>query len=70
MTFEEKKLALSRLSLRDDQPLEVLFDKLPSPPEKMLKLPGVAEWWAGMKLWDERRVTALRRIVSQRQPPP
>lgn len=61
------KTDLSRISLRRDQVLEIHFDKIPEPPAEMLKLPGVAAWWASMKLHDERRIQAFHRLVNNLQ---
>lgn len=58
---------LSRKSLRRDQVLEIHFDQLPEPSPNMMKLPGVAEWWAQMKLTRERDVQALHRLINNLQ---
>lgn len=58
---------LSRLSLRRDQILELHFDKMPTPSEAMLKLPGVRDWWQAMQLHDERRIQAFHRLVNNLQ---
>lgn len=55
---------ISRKSLRRDQVLEVHFMPWPEPPPNMLKLPGVAEWWNGMKLARERDTQALHRLIN------
>lgn len=68
MTQKEKQLA--RISLRDDQVLEIHFDRIPEPSPEMLKLPGVAEWWSAMRLWDERRTQAFHRMVTRIQQTP
>lgn len=58
---------LSRLSLRKDQILELHFDKMPSPSEAFLKLPGARDWWQAMQLHDERRIQAFHRLVNNLQ---
>lgn len=55
---------LSRISLRNDQVIELNLDNLPDPPPEMLKLPGVAAWWANMKLIRERDKQAFYRLVN------
>lgn len=58
---------LSRISLRQDQILELHWSPLPEPPPNMMKLPGVAEWWAQMKLARERDVQSFHRLVVNLQ---
>lgn len=58
---------LSRKSLRRDQVLEIHFAPLPEPPPNMMKLPGVADWWAQMKLTRERDVQVFHRMVNNLQ---
>lgn len=60
----DKDLALSRRSLRRDQVLELHLAPLPVPPEAMLKLPGVREWWEQMMLARERDQQALHRWAN------
>lgn len=55
---------LSRLSLRQDQIIELNLDRLPEPPPSMMKLPGVASWFNQMKLARERDTQALYRMVN------
>jgi hypothetical protein len=55
---------LSRLSLRQDQIIELNLDRLPEPPASMMKLPGVASWFNQMKLARERDTQALYRMVN------
>jgi hypothetical protein len=55
---------LSRFSLRQDQILELNFEKIPEPPSEMLKLPGVRSWWETLQLHDERRIQAFYRMVN------
>lgn len=66
MTQKEKELA--RISLRGDQVLELNLDKLPDPPPQMMKLPGVAEWWIGVKQTETRNINALYRWASNIPP--
>ena len=58
---------LSRLSLRQDQILELHFDKLPEPPVEMMKLPGVRRWFNDMKLVRERDIQSFQRMVNNLQ---
>lgn len=58
---------LSRIALRRDQILELHFDKMPSPSEAFLKLPGARDWWQAMLLHDERRIQAFHRLVNNLQ---
>lgn len=55
---------LSRMSLRRDQVLEFKMDRLPQPQPQMLKLPGLAQWWAQMELSRERDTQAIYRLVN------
>lgn len=58
---------LSRKALRRDQLLELHFADWPEPPEQMLKLPGVKDWWDKMKLARERDIQAFHRLVNNLQ---
>jgi len=55
---------LSRISLRRDKVLELQFSTWPEPPPEMLKLPGVATWWAQMKLVRERDIVSMRTFIN------
>jgi hypothetical protein len=63
MPITTKELKLSRLQLRGDQILELNLTKLPEPPERMAKLPGVAEWFTALKLHRERDIQAFYRMI-------
>lgn len=65
MTQKEKQLA--RISLRDDQPLEIHFRPFPEPAPELLKLPGMAKLLADMKLMRESDVESLQRMVLRLQ---
>jgi hypothetical protein len=58
---------LSRRALRHDQPLALEFAPWPDPPPNMMKLPGVSEWWAQMRLARERDVQAIQRLILNLQ---
>lgn len=66
MTQKEKQLA--RISLRGDQVLELNLDKLPELPPSIMKMPGMAEWWAGVRLTETRNINALYRLASNIPP--
>lgn len=55
---------LSRLSLRQDQIIELNLDRIPEPPPEMIKLPGIASWFNQMKLARERDIQAFYRMVN------
>lgn len=59
-----KEQTLSRMSLRQDQVLEFKMDRLPKPPDNMMKLPGVSPWWQQMELSRERDTQAIYRLVN------
>ena len=63
----DKQRALSRISLRKDQVLEIHFTPLPEPPAEMMKLPGVRTWIEQLKLMRERDTQALQRLVNNLQ---
>ena len=55
---------LSRKSLRGDQLLEFHLEPMPEPPPAMLKLPGVREWYASLRLMRERDNAMFYRLVN------
>jgi hypothetical protein len=58
-------IELSRRSIRQELITEVLFDRLPEPPEEMLRLPGVRRWFSAMRLARERDIQALHRLIHK-----
>ena len=65
MPTSDKARQLSRIKLRSDQLVEIHLDKLPEPPDQMLKLPGVGQWMSQMRLKEERDTQALHRMLTQ-----
>lgn len=65
MPITDKALKLSRLKLRSDQLVEIHLDKMPEPPDQMMRLPGVAAWFGQMRLKEERDQQALHRMLTQ-----
>jgi hypothetical protein len=58
---------LSRRSLRTDRVIELSLAPWPDPPPNMMKLPGVSEWWAQMKLARERDIQSLHGLAVRYQ---
>ena len=65
MAITDKALKLSRIKLRSDQLVEIHLDKIPEPPEQMMKLPGVSSWFRNMQLKEERDQQAFHRMLTQ-----
>lgn len=65
MATTDKARKLSRLKLRSDQLVEIHLDKMPEPPPEMIRLPGVAAWFSGMRLKEERDQQSLHRMLTQ-----
>lgn len=65
MPTTDKARKLSRLALRSDQLVEIHLDKMPEPPEQMMRLPGVSAWFAQMRLKEERDQQSLHRMLTQ-----
>jgi len=65
MAITDKAMKLSRLKLRSDQLVEIHLDKIPEPPERMRKLPGVQEWFQQLRLKEERDQQAFHRMLTQ-----
>lgn len=57
-------LQVSRTARRNDRVKEFILSPLPNPPEQMMKLPGVREWWDQMVLTRERDVQSISRLIT------
>jgi hypothetical protein len=55
---------LSRLSLRNDQVLELHLSPLQDLPPEAAKLPGIKAFWDQMRLMRERDTQAFHRLVN------
>ena len=55
---------LRRIALRQDQILELHFDRLPEPPPESIKLPGMRLWVEQLRLMRERDTQALHRLLN------
>lgn len=57
-------LQLSRRSLRRDQILEIQWPSMPEPPPALMRIPGFAEYHAGLKLHNERTQAVFDKLIN------
>lgn len=55
---------LSRIAKRRDQVLEMQFAPMPELPQQLQRLPGMQEFYMGLKLMRERDIQTFKALVN------
>lgn len=55
---------LRRISKRHDQVLEVQWAPWPEPPAALMRIAGVSQWWAEMRLVRNRDIDTLNAMKN------
>lgn len=54
---------VQRLSQQPVSVVDARFAPMPDPPERLIRLPGMAEWFEQLKLMRERDIETIKRLI-------